>query len=304
MIKIISIEGATGSGKSSLALKLAKELNTEIISADSRQVYKFLNIGTAKPEAHILSEIKHHLIDIITPEKKYSAGLFVKETEKIIKRLNSEGKIPIICGGSMLYIKSLLEGISEIPEIPSNIIIQTKQFMETHNLSECYELVKTIDSKFSSSISPSDKQRISRALEVWFAFSKPITAYWETQEQKNIYNPFKICIDRNRNELYETINNRMIAMINQGLLEEIKSVLDMGYKKEDYGLNSVGYKEFVDIIISKNFSKMRECIDMAAQHTRNYAKRQITWYRKENFDSILFDEDTNITTLIEKILKK
>jgi len=318
MKNIICIEGPTGSGKSTLAIKLAKSLDTEIISADSRQVYKYLNIGTAKPDIQSLSEVKHHLIDIITPDKMYSAGAFMKDAKAIINNLHNQNKIPIICGGSMLYIKCLLEGISEIPEINEIIKKKTKDFMKANNLIDCYQFVQKIDPKFANSITPTDKQRISRAIEVWFAFEKPLTSFWGKGTGSTSSHlttpprlrggvidghPFKILINRERNDLYDRINKRMRIMINRGLIEEIKSVLKMGYKPSDSGLNSVGYKEFMEMVSTKNNDLFEQCIELATQHTRNYAKRQITWYRKSEFNLVLTGIDVNIPTLKENILQ-
>ena len=299
---LICIEGPTASGKSALALELSKLFDTEIVSADSRQVYKHLNIGTAKPDIHTLSEVKHHLIDIITPDKRYSAGAFIKDAKDIINNLHAQNKIPIICGGSMLYIKCLLEGISEIPEISKEIISKTNDFMKDNILVDCYQFVQQIDPKFANIISPTDKQRISRAIEVWFAFGKPLTDFWGEQAENN-YLPFKIYVNKDRNVLYDRINKRMRTMINNGLIEEIESVIKMGYKPSDCGLNSVGYKEFLDMVSHKNYDMLEQCIDLAAQHTRNYAKRQVTWYRKSEFNYVINGDDVNISLLKENILQ-
>lgn len=306
MLPLICIEGPTASGKSDLALALAKILDTEIISADSRQVYKYLNIGTAKPTLETLTEVQHHLIDIIDPDQRYSAGAFIKDAEKIIENILAKGKVPIVCGGTMLYIKSLLEGLSDIPDIVVDVKNQVTEFMTQNSLDESFNFVKSIDEKFANSISPTDKQRISRALEVWFAFKTPLTKYWETQEQINKYLVYKIYIDRPREDLYFRINTRMSKMIKDGLIEEIEQVFKLGYSPDDYGLNSVGYKEFLDIITTKQTSdskKMEECIALAAQHTRNYAKRQITWYKKSNFEFAISQENINISIITEKIKK-
>ena len=293
MIPIICIEGPTASGKSALALQLAKKLNTEIISADSRQVYKYLNIGTAKPDTNTLQEIKHHLIDIINPNQRYSAGSFMKDAEIIINEIHRQNKTPIICGGSMLYIQSLLNGLSEIPDISQDIFQKTDDFIRENSLTNCYEFLEKIDPKFARSITLTDKQRIHRGLSVWFAFQKPITYFWENQKNISKYKPYKILINKDRNTLYKQINDRTKSMINQGLIDEIENVLKMGYKKIDYGLTSVGYAEFIDIILNKdtkNIPKMNECIELAAQHTRNYAKRQITWYKKNKYDYMITDD--------------
>ena len=283
-MKVITIEGATASGKSDLAFRLAKYLDTEIISADSRQVYKYLDIGTAKPDRQTLSEVKHHLTDIITPDMRYSAGAFLKETSAIINNLHDLGKIPIICGGTMLYIGSLLYGLSEIPDIPEEIVSKADEYMKDNTLEQCYEFVKSFDPKFAMKISGTDKQRISRAIEVWFAFGKPLTDFWVENTLSPNINPFRIFVNRDRNELYRRINTRMQEMVKNGLPEEIQSILKMGYSEKDYGLNTVGYKEFLQ-------NDLNTAIDKAAQHTRNYAKRQLTWYRKCEFDLVISDVD-------------
>ena len=309
MKNIICIEGPTASGKSDLAFGLAKVFDTEIVSADSRQVYKYLNIGTAKPNEKLSSEVKHHLIDIITPDKRYSAGAFVKDAEPIINDLWSRGKVPIVCGGTMLYVKSLLEGISNIPDIDEETRTKAYEFMRSNSLEACYKFVTEVDPKFASIISPTDKQRISRALEIWFAFEKPLTYFWDQQEAKDKYRPFRIYVYKERAELYEHINKRMRNMISDGLIREIKSVLDLGYKQEDYGLNSVGYKEFIECGVDAKCKvidephKLEQCIELAAQNTRNYAKRQITWYRKTSFTYSYSEKTDCISSTREKILE-
>ena len=313
MKKIICIEGATGSGKSDLALELARLLDTDIISADSRQVYKYLDIGTAKPNPSVLFEIKHHLIDIITPDEKYNAGTFVKDAEELIESINKANKIPIVCGGSMLYIKSLLEGISKIPDVDDESKAKTVEFMSTQSLDECYRFVKKIDPKFADNISPSDKQRISRVIEIWFAFGKGLTDFWIEGDKTNEILSYKIFKNKERNILYNDINKRMRNMIDKGLIEEIESVLAMSYKPTDPGFNSVGYKEFVGVLDCGKRSNhglhlvkprtLDECIELASQHTRNYAKRQITWYRKCNFDCEVANGNINLKIVLGNIMK-
>jgi len=280
MLKVITIEGPTASGKSDFAFKLAKVLGTEIISADSRQVYKYLDIGTAKPDKQTLHEVKHHLISIITPDKRYSAGAFMADTQKIIVKLNELGKIPIICGGTMLYIQSLLNGLSKVPDVPEKIKQQTSDFMKCNSLNQCYEFVEKIDPKFAKKITKTDKQRISRAIEVWFAFNKPLTEFWDCCEPLLPLTACKILLTKDRNELYTIIGCRMQQMVKNGLTDEIQKIINMGYSAEDYGLNTVGYKEFLNY----NFEI---AVEKATQNTRNYAKRQLTWYRKQKFDLIV-----------------
>ncbi|MCL1827134.1 MAG: tRNA (adenosine(37)-N6)-dimethylallyltransferase MiaA, partial [Candidatus Cloacimonetes bacterium] len=212
-MKIICIEGCTASGKSDLALLLAKELQTEIISADSRQVYKLLDIGTAKPNKQTLSEVSHHLIDILTPDQRYSAGNFVKDARNIIQSLHKQSKVAILCGGTMLYFKCLLEGLSDIPDIDKEAMQKADEYMSSHSLPDCYEYVKSFDPKFASTILPTDKQRIHRALCVWFAFEKPITSFWETEVYLPVFTPLKILLNRDRETIYQRINTRTAAMV-------------------------------------------------------------------------------------------
>jgi len=277
-IPIITIQGPTASGKSALACELALKHGGEIISADSRQVYKFLDIGTAKPDVVIQSQIKHHLIDIITPDQRYSAGDFVKDASVIIENIHNAGKVPIVCGGSMLYIQSLLQGLSEVPDIPPEAAITAKAYISEHSPAECYEFVRQHDPKFASRIGPTDKQRISRAIEVWFAFQTPLTAFWEQQKTTCRYEAQNIFVHCERDVLYKRINQRMRDMIKAGLIDEIEGILKMGYTASDYGLNTVGYKEFL-CLFDGSGARLEDCTELAAQHTRNYAKRQMTWYR-------------------------
>jgi tRNA dimethylallyltransferase len=282
MIPIITIEGPTASGKSALAMALAQELDTEIISADSRQVYRYLNIGTAKPSTAELSLVKHHLIDVINPDESFNAGAFRDNASKIIKRLHNQGKIPIVCGGTGLYIKSLLEGLFEIDISDKTVKERLIAECEAQGLDYLYTLLKDCDAQAASNISSNDKQRILRALEVYQSTGIPISEHWKRQESKQEYIPYKIFINEDRKDLYNRIDKRVTTMIEVGLIDEIKSVIKKGYKWENPGFNSVGYKEFKHYI--DNELSLEECVATAQQHTRNYAKRQLTWYRKCNFN--------------------
>lgn len=306
MIPIITIQGPTASGKSDLAVKLCKLFDTELISADSRQVYKYMDIGTAKPDKQIQAEVKHHLVDIIEPSERYSTGNFLKDAEPIIDKLNYKNKIPIVCGGSMLYIKNLISGISKIPDIPAEVTEYVKQLFKEKSLSELYKEVQEYDSFFAERITSTDKQRISRALEVWYAFKRPLSDFWiEEDANKHKYKAFEIYLSPDRQILYKKINQRMECMIKQGLMNEIHSLLDMGFSPESPGLNSVGYKEFIPYIINKRNDDViipQELIELAAQHTRNYAKRQLTWYKKVKFEFAISPEQINLS-YIEKNIK-
>ncbi|NLM91017.1 MAG: tRNA (adenosine(37)-N6)-dimethylallyltransferase MiaA [Candidatus Cloacimonetes bacterium] len=292
MIPVITIEGATASGKSALAIVLAEALNTEIISADSRQVYCYLDIGTAKVTKEEQKRVKHHLIDIINPDETYNAGAFVKDASLIIEKLHSEGKIPVICGGTGLYIKALLKGLFSLPPLPQEIRQNLKQRLKEEGLAALYAELKSLDPLFAEKISENDTQRILRGLEVAIGTGIPLSEHWQKQKSSCKYNAFRILIDIPRPELYQRINQRIEKMLAQGLLAEIENLFALGYDENSPGLNCLGYKEFLPYF--KKEAGLEECILLAAQHQRNYAKRQVTWYRKGNFDLVI--SPSGITT--------
>lgn len=292
MIPVITIEGATASGKSALAIVLAEALNTEIISADSRQVYRYLDIGTAKVTKEEQKRVKHHLIDIINPDETYNAGAFVKDASIIIEKLHSEGKIPVICGGTGLYIKALLKGLFSLPPLPQEIRQNLKQHLKEEGLAALYAELKSLDPLFAEKISENDTQRILRGLEVAIGTGIPLSEHWQKQKSSCKYNAFRILIDIPRPELYQRINQRIEKMLAQGLLAEIENLFALGYDENSPGLNCLGYKEFLPYF--KKEAGLEECILLAAQHQRNYAKRQVTWYRKGNFDLVI--SPSGITT--------
>ena len=292
MIPVITIEGATASGKSALAIALAEALNTEIISADSRQVYRYLDIGTAKVTKEEQKRVKHHLIDIINPDETYNAGAFVKDASLIIEKLHSEGKIPVICGGTGLYIKALLKGLFFLPPLPQEIRQNLKQRLKEEGLAALYAELKSLDPLFADKISENDTQRILRGLEVAIGTGIPLSEHWQKQKSSCKYNAFRILIDIPRPELYQRINQRIEKMLAQGLLAEIENLFALGYDENSPGLNCLGYKEFLPYF--KKEAGLDECILLAAQHQRNYAKRQVTWYRKGNFDLVI--SPSEITT--------
>jgi tRNA dimethylallyltransferase len=282
MIPIIVIEGATASGKTSLALILAERFNTEIISADSRQVYKYLNIGTAKPSKLELKTTKHHLIDIINPDDSYNAGLFSKGAASIISRLNEHNKIPIVCGGTGLYVKALLEGLFKADSHDMVIRNDLEQKLLEFGTESLYDNLVEVDKTTADNLSKNDKQRILRALEVYYTTGITLSEHWSKQDRKSQFLPFRILLDEERSALYKRIDSRILAMINAGLIEEIEGILLKGFKWTDPGFNSLGYKEFRPCFESS--VKLEECSKLAQQHSRNYAKRQVTWYRKYSFN--------------------
>ena len=288
---IITIEGPTGAGKSAIALELAQALQTEIISCDSRQIYRYLDIGTAKVDSSARELVKHHLLDIVDPDQSYNAGNFVKDATAIIEGLEARGKIPILCGGTGMYIKSLLEGLFEHPELDPALRKKLNLRLQNEGLTALYAELNSIDPVFALRIGSNDPQRTLRGLEIFQATGKSITQHWAEQHKSQTFDAFRILIAPPRAKLYQNIDARMAQMMERGLLSEIEKILHMGYTWQDPGLNSLGYKEFRAHF--EDHQSVEECADLAAQHHRNYAKRQMTWYRKVTFD--LTYEDSRIS---------
>jgi tRNA dimethylallyltransferase len=303
---IVVIEGPTASGKSSLAMALAQSLGSCIISADSRQVYKGMDIGTAKPSREDQARVKHHLIDIIEPNQRFSAGDFVKRASAIIAE--EREAIPIVCGGTGLFIKSLLEGICELPPIDRSIKAGLREYLNEvkgnpesyrQRLDLLYAELSEVDPVFAAKVSRNDPQRIIRGLEVFRGTGIPLSTHWQNQNQERAYNSFRILINPPRASLYARINTRFEQMVAAGLLDEISGLLKRGYTFDDPGLNSLGYKEFRPYFEGK--SSLEECVKLAAQRSRNYAKRQVTWYRNCEFDLTMDVVPFNISVIEAKI---
>jgi tRNA dimethylallyltransferase len=295
MIPVITIEGPTASGKSALAMKLASDFNTELISADSRQVYQKLDIGTAKPPKEEQALIKHHLIDIISIKETYTAGDFKNQATNICSSLWDKKRLPIIVGGTGLYIRSLLHGLFSIPKVPDEIKHEFRTLLERNGLEFLHQLLNKIDQEAAFKISIKDTQRILRALEVWKYTGIPITEHWKKQDRTSQFKAFRILITVDRSELYERIDKRLDTMIEKGILREIENLLKEGYQWTDPGLNAVGYKEFIPYF--EKLDTWQNCLVQAKQHTRNYAKRQLTWYNKCKFDVAFSPGMFNISEL-------
>ena len=300
-IPLIIIQGATAAGKSRFAIKLAEELDSSIVSADSRQVYKYLNIGTAKPTLEEQNKIEHHLIDVVEPDEEYNAGIFAEDADILIKKISTQNKIPIICGGTGFYIKALLEGIFKAPEIPSEIRQNLRKIADVNGIEFFYKKLKEIDPDSARRINENDANRIIRALEVYETTGKTITQLWkeDIHEQRN-FQTMNIMITENRNVLYERINNRVDKMIDNGLLDEMKKLVQRGYKRNDPGMNTVGYKELFPYLEGEK--ELVDCIDKIKQNTRNFAKRQLTWYRKIDFDLTLDSKSINFSNVFKEIM--
>nr|MDK2850591.1 tRNA dimethylallyltransferase [Candidatus Cloacimonadota bacterium] len=296
---IITIEGPTGAGKTAISLEIAQALNTQILNCDSRQIYKYMDIGTAKPNIHEQWQVTHHLIDIITPDETFNAGLWVKAADNVIQSLQDNDKIPLVCGGTGLWIRSLLEGLFHHPPLDPTYREVLKEELSYKGLDVLYKELSEVDPAFAKRISRNDSQRILRGLEIYRATNKSLSDHWAEQSRSPRYSAFRILVCPDRDALYKRINQRLDMMINLGLLDEISALLDRGYSWDDPGLNSLGYKEFRAFF--ESHGSLTEAVDLAKQHHRNYAKRQITWYRKQNFDLTLNPFSFNLSEVLKAI---
>ena len=274
--KVIVITGPTCSGKTELGILLAGFFNTEIISADSRQFYKYLDIGTAKPDADSLTKVKHHFINSLKPDEYYNASKFEKDALEIVENLIQNNKIPIILGGSGLYIKAVVDGIFDSADIDSvyrNFMLKQKELYGNDYIYN--ELVK-VDPESALKMLPQNWKRVLRALEVYHLTGEPI---WKQQQKHNRnlnLEFYEFGLNWERNKLYSNIEYRIDQMISSGLVEEVKNILNMGYDKRLNSLNTVGYKEIISYLDGE--ITLEKAIELIKRNTRRYAKRQLTWF--------------------------
>ena len=299
LVRTIIICGPTASGKTDISLELSKHIDIEIISADSRQIYKYLNIGTATPTDDELNQVKHHFINMLNPDEDYSAGKFGKDAYSVLMDIHKRDKIPVIVGGSGLYIKSLVEGLFENTddEVDNNIRKQLENELKEKGIDVLYTELKMIDAPLYELYSDKNPRRIIRALQHYKQYGKRLSDDWETMQNRKSIVPFYFCIDEEREVLYNRINQRVLKMWNDGLVEETQNVLKMGYDIKLNSLNTVGYKEVINFL-NGIFSKDK-AIEEIQKNTRHYAKRQNTWFKKNT--NIKFVNRKNILNEINKI---
>ncbi len=284
---LLILTAPTASGKTELSIELSKRFPIEIISSDSRQVYKLMDIGTAKASQSELNQVKHHLIDIILPDETYSAGKFENDAKFIINQIINDKKIPLIVGGTGFYVKSLIYGLDE-DNIEENIKVQTREFLknilESEGPDKIKELLKEKDIDAYNLYSGQNIRRLTRALEFYLVNGYSITK--NNINQKKLYNPKYFIISTEREILYDRINKRTIEMWENGLESEVQNLLNLGYGLHNNSLNSVGYRECI-YYVNGNLSK-DIAISEIQKNTRRFAKRQITWQNNQMNDSEKF----------------
>ena len=295
--QLIVIAGPTASGKTPLSIQLAKVLDAEIFNADSRQFYRKLDIGTAKPSQSELKEVRHHFIDIKEPDEYYSAGEFEKDVITQLDTYFQSKEIAIMVGGSGLYIKAVIEGFDNLPK-DDDLRIKLNERIKHEGLEALQSEVRKLDASFAETMDFKNPQRVARALEVMQLTSRPYSELRTNSVQKRNFDTLAFYLNPNREFLYQKINERVDLMIAKGLESEVYSLNDFRIYN---ALQTVGYKELFEYLDGKYTRD--EAIEKIKQHTRNYAKRQITWFKKQNdFIEILEEAYSAILKHLNKTL--
>lgn len=297
-MKGIVLAGPTGVGKTDLSLKLAKILDADIISCDSAQVYKEMNIGTAKIKESEMNGIKHYMLDVLEPIEKYSVGEYQRAVDKILAQKEKEGRAVILTGGTGLYINSVVNGLSSLPESEPKL----RDELMALSVDELYEKLLELDPEAAEKIHKNNKKRVERAVEVCLITGKKFSVLSKENVKNNNYDFLKVCLTRDREILYKRIDKRVDIMMNEGLLDEVTAL----YKK--YGgeilrkINIIGYTQLIDYLEGK--ISLETAVEFIKRDSRHYAKRQMTWFNNDSgylwFDLEKQSENEILKTIIEQ----
>lgn len=274
--RLIVVLGPTASGKTGLSIELAKQFDTEIISGDSQLVYKGFDIGSAKPDMKERDGVVHHMIDILPPEASFNVADFVDRVKPIITALNNRGKVPILAGGTGLYIKSLLEGYKFNDTAGDDEYrLKLEKLVEEKGKQYLHDMLREINPEAAERIHVNNFRRVMRALEVYHLGGEQISTQ---KESSLVYDVYVAGLIWHRSELYDRINRRVHMMLQQGLAEEVRNLLNSGVSPESQSMRGIGYKEMVNYV--QGTGTLEQAVDDIKKGTRHFAKRQLTWYRK------------------------
>jgi len=298
---ILTIVGPTAVGKTDVAMLVAERISGEIVSADSRQIYKHLNIGTAKPTVAQRRKIPFHLVDFIEPDKNYSCGQFARDAERIIDDILERDRTPIVCGGTGLYIRALFHPLDDLPQSSAATKKRLNDLLKRYGIIHMYRKLQRIDPAWAEKIKPQDKQRVMRGIEVYEITGKPLSEMMGKQNRVTRFLPFYIGLRLPRDVLYSRINTRFEQMLAQGLVKETNALLKRGFDPHSSALRTIGYKEIAAYL--RGDMSFHEASEKARRRTRNYAKRQVTWFNKIP-DIVWYDaSDPELTERILKTIK-
>lgn len=277
-LPIVLIAGPTAVGKTALSLDLAETLGAEIINADSMQVYRLMDIGTAKPSPEERTRVRHHLIDVADPDEPYDAALFVRQARSIIDALHAQGKIPLVVGGTGLYMKALTRGLCPGPSGHAEIRRKILEDLHRLGLPILHKELRRVDPACAAKIHPNDRQRIVRALEVFRSTGVPLSQWQDAHGfRQALYSTVKIALCRERHDLYARIDQRVLQMMDRGLLNEVRTLLERGYPCTLKSMQSLGYRHMC-LFLAGTVS-LDEAVRLMQRDTRRYAKRQLTWFK-------------------------
>lgn len=305
MKPLIVIAGPTASGKTSLSVELAKKINGEVISADSMQIYKYMDIGTAKIKEEEKEGIKHFLVDELYPDEEFNINIFQKMAKEAIDKIISKGKIPIIVGGTGFYIQSVVYDIAfEDTNKDEQYREELERIAKNEGNKVLHNMLEKVDKDSANKIHENNVKRVIRALEFYKQTGLPISKH--NEEEKNKKSPYNLLfyvLNMDRDVLYDRIDRRVDIMINEGLVDEVKKLIDMGYSKDLVSMKGLGYKEIVGYL--DGFYDLERAIYILKRDTRHFAKRQLTWFKREKdviwLNSTNFDYDTQ--NILKKIIK-
>lgn len=278
--KIVVIGGPTGIGKTGAAIDIAGSLKGEIINADSMQIYRLMNIGTAKPSAEERARVPHHLIDILDPDQAFDAAAYATKAGQIISLLKGKNRLPFIVGGTGLYIKALVHGIFQGKTSDPSVRRALKETAARYGIRSLYDRLRNVDPEAAKKIHPNDSYRIIRALEVYRITGNAITDFHDRHGfSDRRFDVLKLGLDMDRTRLYNRIDRRVDTMVSTGLVEEVCDLLNMGYSENLKSMQSIGYRHMVDFI--RDRLSWEEALWTMKRDTRRYAKRQLTWFRAD-----------------------
>ncbi|WP_281183124.1 tRNA (adenosine(37)-N6)-dimethylallyltransferase MiaA [Staphylococcus schleiferi] len=299
---IVVIVGPTASGKTELGVELAKEINGEVISGDSMQVYRGMNIGTAKVTESEMQGIPHHLIDILNPGQTYSAYDFQQQARTLITDITNRGKIPIIVGGTGLYIQSVIYDYQfDKEEVSPEVAEKVQQKMEelkSYSNEALHEYLGTFDPQSYADIHPNNRQRVERAISYYLTTKKVLSNRKKSTQLTENYDTLLIGIEMSRDTLYARINKRVDMMLSHGLLDEVQELIELGYESCQ-SMQAIGYKEIIPVV--HNEIELNEAVDQLKQHSRNYAKRQMTWFKNKLNVHWLDREKMSLTSMLSEL---
>ena len=301
-LPLVVVAGPTASGKTRLAIELSKLINGEIVSADSMQIYKYMDIGSAKPTAEERSEVRHHLIDFLEPEEEFSVADYTEKAHEVMSQITASGKMPVMCGGTGLYISSVVNDVT-FGQTDADYSMRTElqKYAEKNGNEALLKMLGEFDPVSAERLHPNNLRRIIRAIEFYKVTGTAISEHQEmTKQCESRYDPVMFCINHDRRKLYERINSRVDMMLEEGLLDEVKALMDMGYTKALNSMKAIGYKELIDYFNGE--TTLDAAVELIKQSSRRYAKRQLTWFRRDE-RIIWLDSESDILNEAYKEVK-